>query len=224
MAVETHLGIAVAEYDKRIRTFVPYYAEMLDVSAAHLRTLGRDAVVVELGTGSGALATRVLAAHRHLRVIGIDVDPAMLGLARGRAGGHAARLEVRQGNFVRLALPRCQGVMASLALHHVRSPTGKAALYARIANALDVGGLLVSADCMPPSSTAQAELAMAAWRAHLRGSYSAREAASHLRTWSKEDRYQTLDTEQRLMERAGFTVDIVWRRDAFAVVVGTKSR
>jgi hypothetical protein len=33
MAVSSHLGIDVAEYDERIRTFVPYYEEMLDVCA-----------------------------------------------------------------------------------------------------------------------------------------------------------------------------------------------
>ncbi len=54
MGVATHLGIRLAEYDQRIRTFIPHYEEMLDGAAATVATLaGPDPRVVDLGTGSG---------------------------------------------------------------------------------------------------------------------------------------------------------------------------
>lgn len=222
MAVSSHLGIAVTEYDERIRTFVPWYEEMLDVAAGALGAIAAAApLVVELGTGSGALAARVLATRARARVIGIDEDGAMLAMAAARMA-NSRRVELRQGNFGRLELPRCDGVVASLALHHVRSAARKAELYARIARALRPGGLFVNADCALPSDRTLATRSMRAWRAHLEAAYSAREAAGYLRAWAKEDRYQTLDVERDLMARAGLLVDVVWRRDAFAVLVGRR--
>jgi tRNA (cmo5U34)-methyltransferase len=222
MAVGSHLGIAVTEYDERIRTFVPYYEEMLDVAAEALNTISAvSPVIVELGTGSGALAARVLATRSRARVIGIDEDGAMLAMAAARMS-NSRRVELRQGNFARLELPRCSGVVASLALHHVKLTRRKGELYGRIARALSPGGIFVNADCAPPADPRLATRAMGGWRAHLEEKYSRREAAGYLRAWAKEDRYLTLDVERDLMARAGLLVDVVWRRDAFAVLVGRR--
>jgi tRNA (cmo5U34)-methyltransferase len=131
-------------------------------------------------------------------------------------------VELRQGNFARIELPRCDGVAASVALHHVRTRRSKLALYTRIAQALRPDGLFVSADCMLPTAPALVEQSMQSWRRHLRAAYSAREAAAYLRSWSKEDRYQRLDVELSLVSRAGLIADVAWRRKAFAVVVGRR--
>ena len=58
MSVASHLGIAVREYDRRIRTFIPNYAEMLDEAANALDASART--IVDLGVGTGALAARCL--------------------------------------------------------------------------------------------------------------------------------------------------------------------
>ena len=41
MAVATHLKIDIDEYDTRIRTFIPYYEEMLDAAVEALPAAGR---------------------------------------------------------------------------------------------------------------------------------------------------------------------------------------
>jgi hypothetical protein len=43
-----------------------------------------------------------------------------------------------------------------------------------------------------------------------------------LRTWAKEDVYFTLDREIELLKDAGFGVEVTWRKDSFAVLVGLK--
>jgi tRNA (cmo5U34)-methyltransferase len=223
MAVGSHLGIAVDEYDGRIRTFVPFYEEMLDVAAGLLTLLAAPSPrIVELGTGSGALAARALTQRPSGQLVGIDEDAAMLTLAASRLARAGGRVELRQASFARVDLPRCDAVVASLALHHLRTTRSKLALYQRMAASLAPGGLLVSADCAPPTSPALADRAMDAWRAHLRRTYSARQAAAFMRSWAKEDRYVSLDVELSLITRAGLVADVVWRRDAFAVMVGRK--
>ena len=40
--------------------------------------------------------------------------------------------------------------------------------------------------------------------------------------WGKEDVYFTLDGEIELLRDAGFDVEVTWREDGFAVLLGLK--
>lgn len=220
MGAAEHLGIRLRDYDARIRTFIPRYEEMLDAAAAALHALdGRASRVVELGIGSGALAKRCLAAATGARVVGIDTDAGMLALARTRLG---ARLTAVPGDFSATPLPPCDVVIASFALHHIRTRRRKGLLYARCFAALRPGGLLVSADCCLASDPRRQRLDRSAWREHLRRSYSRTRAERLRRAWGREDVYFRLEDESALLQAVGFTVDVPWRRDSFAVIVGAK--
>ena len=61
-----------------------------------------------------------------------------------------------------------------------------------------------------------------AYLAHLQKTYSRKKAENFLKTWAKEDVYFTLERDVELMKTAGFAVDVTWRCDSFAVVVGVK--
>jgi SAM-dependent methyltransferase len=218
--VAQHLGIAVADYDRAIRSFVPQYETMLDAVAGVLKTAAkRRAVVVDLGTGSGALAQRCLRALPQARVIGLDTDPAMLRIAAARLSSCA--VDLRHGSFSAGPLPRADAIVASLSLHHI-ARARKAGFYRRVFQALSRGGLLVSADCYPPRTRSVAKPAMQRWRAHVRRCYSPRETSRLFRSWSQEDEYVPLETELALMAKAGFLVDVAWRWAPFAVLVGSK--
>lgn len=220
MGVATHLGIRLRDYDAMIRTFIPNYEEMLDEAASAVRLVRRRSpVIIELGIGSGALAERCLAVAPRARVIGLDVDADILALARRRLG---SRLTALTGSFQSMPLSRCDVITASFALHHVRTHARKAETYRRCFRALRRGGLFVSADCFVATDRQQRARDRAAWRAHLEQSYGPRRAEGFLRAWAKEDVYFSLADEIALLERAGFTVDVRWRRRAFAVVVGKK--
>ena len=60
------------------------------------------------------------------------------------------------------------------------------------------------------------------WLAHLQRAYTAAQAKGFLRAWSHEDVYQPLDRETALMQSAGFEVELLWRRGAFAVIRATR--
>lgn len=220
MSVASHLGIQIRDYDKSIRQFIPHYEEMLTEAAAALRRLPRRApALLELGIGSGALAARSLAVTPRARVIGIDADAAILALARKRLGPRASTVV---GDFASIDLPRCDAIISSFALHHVRTRVRKAALYRRCFKVIKRGGLLISADCTPASDRRQRALDRAAWRTHLTRTWSRARAEGFLRAWAREDVYVPLEDEMALLEGAGFRVDVAWRRGAFAVIVGRK--
>jgi ubiquinone/menaquinone biosynthesis C-methylase UbiE len=216
MSVASHLGIRLDEYDARIRTFIPGYEEMLDVAARAVPRNTRR--IVDLGTGTGALASRCLGNAKRAHVVGIDADAQMLKVAGRRLGMRASFVE---GSFLRAAIPRCDVVVSSFALHHVRTRAAKAGLYKRLRRALRRGGRFIIVDCQPSRDSVVAASQMAEWRGHLERRYSARESRQLLRTWSGEDTYVPLDDETGLLQDAGFRVDVLWRKGAFAVLLAS---
>lgn len=213
MSVATHLGIDLEEYDARIRTFIPDYEEMLGIAAAAVDPTSR--VIVDLGIGTGALSARCLQTAPKAQIIGIDADAEILKAAARRLPATARFI---CSSFFRATLPKSDAVVASFALHHVRTRTAKARLYAGIAFALRPGGQLVSVDCQPASEKRTAERQFANWNAHLMKSYNSTEAANYLAAWAHEDVYVPLNAEMDLLRDAGFKVELLWRKDAFAVL------
>ncbi|HEY0193922.1 MAG TPA: class I SAM-dependent methyltransferase, partial [Kofleriaceae bacterium] len=143
--VATHLGLAASDYDAAIRTYIPGYETMIDTVVGLVGGLDRDPFVIDLGAGTGALGAAILDRVPRARVQFLDIDPAMLEVAGARVARHGARAELRRGSFDD-ALPACDAIVASLALHHVPELDRKRALYARIHEALRPGGLLLVAD------------------------------------------------------------------------------
>src|SRR5262245_1162987 len=94
-----HLDVRPDEYDAAIRVFVPHYEDMIAAVVGWLRGHVPDGgLVVDLGAGTGALSEAVLAALP-VRVCLVDIDPAMLEVARGRLARFADRIELRQASF-----------------------------------------------------------------------------------------------------------------------------
>jgi tRNA (cmo5U34)-methyltransferase len=124
---------------------VPGYEELQDaVAAATEGVVARD--VLELGTGTGETAVRVLALHPEARWTGIDASEAMLARAWERLPDAVLLL-------ARLEDPLPAGpfdlVVSTLAVHHLDG-TGKRDLFVRVAAALRRGGRFVLGDVVVP--------------------------------------------------------------------------
>jgi SAM-dependent methyltransferase len=167
MSVASHLNVSPADYDVKIRALIPLYDELILEAAAALRLAQRPVRnIVDLGVGTGALALACLNVALRLRsgqalqrrsgqarVWGIDADDSMMAIARRRLGRHISRVEFVHGSFTGTALPRCDAIVASYSLHHIRSRRAKLAFYKKCFAALRPGGVLVSGDCMPASTS-----------------------------------------------------------------------
>ena len=220
MSVASHLNIRIEEYDARIRTFIPGYEQMLDAGAAAMRALATPGpVIVDLGTGTGALAARCISVRSDAKLIAIDADAAILDIARHRLAALGGMASFLQASFLETELPRCDAIVASLALHHVHSVERKQQFYRDCRRALARDGLMVSVDCMVSADSRLAELDRTAWRAHLQHSYSEAETEGYFAAWALEDVYLPLTTELAMLRDAGFEPDVTWRIAPFAVVV-----
>jgi SAM-dependent methyltransferase len=224
MSVTSHLAVSPAKYDARIRSLIPLYDELIGEVA---RALGHAArplrLLVDLGIGTGALARACLEAASSVRVWGIDADPDMMAIARTRLGRLSRRVTMTTGSFLDEALPPCDAIVASYALHHIRTARAKLAFYRRCYRALRPGGVLVNGDCAPASTPRGFARDLDVWFAHLGKTFGGRARGRRVyESWADEDMYLPLAEEIRLLERAGFGVDIPWRRSPFAVIVGSR--
>jgi trans-aconitate 2-methyltransferase len=220
MGATAHLGIKFGEYDATIASLIPHYRPLLAAAAGAVDVVARMApAVVDLGTGSGALAAEILKVRPKARLIGIDADDSMLDAAKRRLKG---RIDIVHDNFELARIPRCDVVSASFALHHIDAGRKKGALYKRCFTALRDGGMFVSADCFLASDGKLRSHHRQAWLNHLQKKYTRKKAEHFLRTWAKEDTYFSLERELDLLKDAGFSTEVTWRQDSFAVVVGLK--
>jgi tRNA (cmo5U34)-methyltransferase len=222
-----HFGIQVAEYDEAIVRYIPFYRELIDGIAAWLvGHVPAGGLVVDLGAGTGALSAAVLAALPEARVEMVDADGGMLEAAAARLAGVGAgeRASGRKADFFAAfdALPPCDAVVASLALHHVAEPAKKGELYARIRGALKPGGVLLVGDCVLHDAGTGERRMRAEWSAHMqRHGMTAAEADAAFVQWDAEDHYLPLTEELRLLAAAGFArPDVFWRRGPCAIYGG----
>jgi SAM-dependent methyltransferase len=124
-------------------TFVGYREAYLEAM-----TLPRDALVLELGCGTGVVA-RALAASQGFggRVVGLDQSPVLVEAARRLAAeeGLGSRVEFRVGDAHAPGLPEASvdAVLAHTLLSHVTDP---AAVLAAAARVLRPGGLVAIFD------------------------------------------------------------------------------
>ncbi len=225
MSVAQHLKIKLSEYDRRIRTFIPNYEEMLNAAARVLELVDKkNPTLVDLGIGTGALSARCLAVKPEAVVHGIDSDADILAMAERRLAKISRQAhDFTMGNFTTVDLPKCEAVVASLALHHITTRAAKQKLYARCFAALRSGGVFLNADCCPALNAKLAQQDVQHWQAHLEQFYSAKQARGFFAAWAEEDTYFPLAHELEMLRAVGFKTEVVWRRAPLAVVVGIKT-
>ena len=224
MSVASHLAISPAKYDARIRSLIPLYDELISEVARAIGHAERPVrTIVDLGIGTGALARACLESAAGARVWGIDADPDMMAIARTRLGRLSRRVTMTTGSFLEQALPPCDAIVASYSLHHIRTSRAKLAFYRRCYRALRPGGVLINGDCAPASTTRGFARDLDLWFTHLGKTFGSRAQGRRVyESWADEDTYVPLADELGLLKRAGFTVDVPWRRSPFAVIVGSR--
>jgi tRNA (cmo5U34)-methyltransferase len=182
------------EYIALMESELPDYYRLQDETAAATGTGARR--LLELGTGTGETALRVLARHTGASLVGVDVSDDMLAVARERLPGAdlcIARLEdpLPAGPF--------DLVFSALAVHHLDGP-GKADLFARVATVLAPGGRFVLGDVVVPDDPADAMTPLSA-------DYDLPSPAADQLAWLAD---------------AGFEASLVWNTRDLAVIAAAR--
>lgn len=220
-SVRRHLRLEITDYDATIRRWIPGYETMLSVAAEAVASVhpGR---VVDLGSGTGALAEALLERPEVGVVELLDVDPEMLEQAAGRVEHHGHRAVFTLRSFDEPFGP-CDAFAASLSLHHIPSLEAKTELFARAFAALRPGGVFVNADATMPADEAGRAKLFRYWADHqIAQGISEEQAFAHFDEWSEEDTYMPLEVELAALRAAGFEAEQVWAAGPIGVVVATK--
>jgi SAM-dependent methyltransferase len=224
MSVANHLDLSPADYDRRIRGLIPLYDELIGQAAAALQLAPRRPKrLVDLGIGTGALTKACLAVSPGAQVHGIDIDASMMAMLPARLGRKVSQVTISHGDFAAAAIPRCDAIVASYSLHHIRTEREKLAFFQRCYAALPEGGILVSGDCVPAAIPSAFAADLEVWYRHLAATFGMAKGKRVYASWANEDTYMPLNVETKLLERAGFSVEIPWRRSPFAVIAAIKN-
>ncbi|MFE3171129.1 class I SAM-dependent methyltransferase [Amycolatopsis sp. NPDC059090] len=109
-----------------------------------------DPLIVDLGVGPGSLATRLLARFPGARVVGVDADPLLLGLADlayGSARFRTVTADLRQrGWYEALGLDRAPDAFVSTTALHWMNRLPLRDLLAVCGEVLAPGGVFVNGD------------------------------------------------------------------------------
>jgi tRNA (cmo5U34)-methyltransferase len=173
------------------------YVELQEETARATEDL-RAVRILELGTGTGETARRVLARHPQAHLTGIDSSPEMLARAREElpeADLRVARLEdpLPTGPF--------DLVVSALAVHHLDS-AGKTDLFHRVRDVLAPQGVFVMADVVVPKRLEDAVIP-------LTPGFDLPDSANDQLEW---------------LAQAGFVAELVWESRDIAVLRGRPSR
>lgn len=104
--------------------------------------VAENKLVVDLGCGSGLLAKELLSAN--YSVLGIDISPAMIDLAREKAAGASFQID----SVFKVEIPTCYAVVAvgeclNYLFDEDNNPNELAVLFKRIYAALEKGGWFI---------------------------------------------------------------------------------
>ncbi|MFD0317249.1 class I SAM-dependent methyltransferase [Streptomyces flavalbus] len=157
-------------WDRQQEWYLPDREErfrvMLDMVEALVGTAPR---VLDLACGTGSITARLLRRFPHATSTGVDLDPALLTIARGTFADDD-RVTLVEADLTepewtaRLPHDAYDAVVTATALHWLRrEPLTE--LYGRLAGLVRPGGVFLNADHMPDDTTPRVNAAESALRA-----------------------------------------------------------
>jgi hypothetical protein len=133
----------------------------------------------------------------------------MMRVVPARLGRQARQVTLVHGNFLDTAVPAADAVVATYSLHHIRQRRDKQAFYRRCFAAIRPGGVFITGDCAPAAAPPAFARDLDLWFDHLGRTFGGRAKGRQVyESWADEDVYVPLADERRLLERAGFDVEM----------------
>ncbi len=135
--------VVASVFDDMVSRSVPFYKEALVLACDFLALrLPQNARVVDLGCSTASTLLYLARTRGDLLLTGIDNSKAMLEVAKNKAAGFGARLNLVLGDILTSDFSGCDAVVLNYSLQFVRPPK-RAAFLRKIYESLNSGGVLV---------------------------------------------------------------------------------
>lgn len=211
------------EFDAAIIRMFPYDA-------------GKNIRVLELGSGTGDLTTKILRPFPHANITCIDGSSEMLKAAEVRLRRHKRKIVFLQRNLEdpswNVSLDRFHVVVSARTLHHL-SDQRKRGLYKQIFGMLMKGGCFVNGDLIRSEHKILNQKYEEIWAHHIQKktkrilgidrSIEEVRQKIHEAAAREGDRPASMEYQLSWLREVGFkAVDCVWKYFHMAVIVGFK--
>lgn len=221
------------------RYFVPEREQQIQIICDLIPPRDEPFHILELCCGEGLLANALLERFPNAIVHGFDGSTEMLQQSQRRLAQYGERFmpehfDLHAQEWRKPAWP-LRAVVSSLAIHHLDARE-KQELYADVYGMLGVGGALVIADLILPSSEAAMKVAARAWDEAVRErsleldgtedafDYFRRTKWNYYESPDEFDKPSPLFDHLRWLEQAGFSeVDAYWLKAGHAIYGGRKN-
>jgi ubiquinone/menaquinone biosynthesis C-methylase UbiE len=121
--IERIPGVLASAYEKSARMAIDsYYRSVAEEVVNHLP----EGKILDLGTGPGYLPIEIAGRSSNIRIIGVDLSPKLIDMARSKAAhaGLSARVTFQRGNANRIAFDNStfDMVISTGMLHSLKDP------------------------------------------------------------------------------------------------------
>lgn len=209
-------------YDDLIPKLCPKYREQNDLIAGLVPfARDRELSAIDLGCGTGILASVILKAFPRARVVAYDITENMLEECRRNLSGFADRLVLRRGDF---GLEDFESgydlVVSGLSIHHL-DQEGKRGLFSRVFRSMNPGGAFIIRDIVLGNSPEETETFHQLWREYMTS--QGEDGDFWFQKYIEMDSPDSVEDQLSWLREAGFKeVECYWQHINFVIFGGRK--
>jgi len=224
-AVREAFDASAERYDRVRRQLIPCFDDFYR-TAVELAPFDPDdrIRVLDLGAGTGLLASLLLLAFPNAHVTLVDVSEEMLARARHRFADRPHQVDVLAMDYARWEIAgEYDLIVSALSIHHLEDGD-KVALFGRVRRALAAGGTFVNADQVLGSTLGADRRYVDTWLGQVRAAGITADDLAQMSERTRHDRLASLETQLRWLREAGFAdVDCYYKWYNFAVYSGRRA-
>ena len=214
----------------------------LDMLGAAVQSLSHltspPAAILELGVGTGKLASRILRHYPKTRLNCLDGSPAMLAKARQHLAPYSTRVKFIRRDFGsrdwNKGIPEVDAVISTIAIHHL-TDAGKKRLYRELLTQLKPGGLFINGDPVWSNDVDLKNRDDFMWASYIQHRYKSLHGqlkpVPELLDWinttrnAEGDKPASIEDQLRWLRDAGYVhVDCYWKNFGFAIFGGMRPK
>jgi tRNA (cmo5U34)-methyltransferase len=221
--VKAAFDAGASEYDAQRKWIIPEIEEFYGAAVWAAAWPGEAPSILDVGAGTGLLSALLLQRYPAASVTLLDISEKMLAVAGERFAGqenvHGLVRDYRQEG-----LPgRYDLIVSALSIHHLETAE-KYALYERIFEALNPGGVFVNAEQVAGESAWQQARNFAYWDEFVdRGPLTPEAKREAMGRRDRLDKMEKLSVQMQWLTAIGFAdVDVAYKNRPFAVFSGRK--
>lgn len=223
--VKDHFDGEAQDFDRIILKLIPHYPTMVRtlIDAIPFEKSSRLRVI-DLGCGTGTVATHVLESFPNAHLTCLDFSENMLASAQKRLAPHPMVNYVVSDLRYYTFDTKYDVVVSSLAIHHLPTNEDKYNFYRRVYENLNPGGVFYNADVVLASNDFLQAVCMNEWRQFMTRNISAEEVENKwIPTYQQEDHPAKLTDQLAWLKDIGYAdTDVIWRYFNFAVYGGIR--